>query len=148
MKPYISLITLGVDDIQRSRTFYEHVLNFPLKVDLGAFVFFELNNTVFSIGSRDALAKDIRADDSNQGFSGITLAHNVNTDEEVVEIIEAVRQAGCTIVKEPKKVDWGDCLGAYFRDPDGHLWEVTSNPSGMYETHTSSDSSVERRENV
>jgi len=148
MKPYISLITLAVEDVQRSREFYEGVLNFPIKADLGAFVFFELNNTVFSIGERGALANDIRVDDSKPGFSGITLAHNVATDEEVVEIIETVRKAGCQIVKKPQKVDWGDCLGAYFADPDGHLWEVTGNAGCMYEEHVPSDPSVTKRENV
>lgn len=146
MKPYISLITLAVEDVKRSREFYEGVLDLPIKVDLGAFVFFEMNNVLFSIGERGALAKDIRIEDSRPGFSGITLAHNVATDEEVIEIVEAVRKSGGRIVKEPQKVDWGDCLHAYFADPDGHLWEVTGNPSGMYEEHVPSDPSVQKRE--
>jgi len=107
MRPYVTLITLAVEDVQRSREFYEGVLNFPIKADLGSFVAYEMNNIVLGIYPRDALAKDIRIDDSKPGFSGITLAHNVATKEEVIEIIETVRKAGCKIVKEPQKVDWG-----------------------------------------
>jgi catechol 2,3-dioxygenase-like lactoylglutathione lyase family enzyme len=94
-----------------------------------------------------ALAKDIRIEDSKPGFSGITLAHNVATREEVLEIIETVRKAGCRIVKEPQKVDWGDNTGAYFADPDGHLWEITDLGAGYLE-HVPSDPSVKKRETV
>ena len=148
MRPYVTLITLAVEDVQRSREFYGGVLKLPLKVDLGAFVFYEMNNIVLSIGGRSELASDIGIDDSKPAeFSGITLAHNVNTKEEVIEIVEAVRNAGCRIVKEPQKVSWGDCTGAYFADPDGHIWEVTSAGAGYLE-HVPSDPSVEKRENV
>ena len=145
MKPYISLVTLGVADIARSRSFYEGVLGLPVKAALGDFIAYELNNIVLALFPRDALAKDAAMGSGDSGFSGITLAHNVADDEEVIALIETVRSSGNRIVKEPTKVEWGDCLGAYFADPDGHLWEVTSNPSGLYETHTQSDHSVQKR---
>jgi uncharacterized protein len=145
MKPYVSLITLGVDSIQRSREFYEGVLGFPVKVASEGFVAYELNNLVFGLYPRDALTKDIEIQDTGKGFSGITLAHNLPTNDEVVALLDAVRASGNKIVKEPKKVDWGEFIGGYFADPDGHLWEVTSNPSGMYEEHVPSDDSVQKR---
>jgi catechol 2,3-dioxygenase-like lactoylglutathione lyase family enzyme len=147
MRPYITLITLAVKDVKRSREFYEGVLHFPVKADLGSFVAYEMNNIVFALYPRDALAKDIRIEDSKPGFSGITLAHNVATREEVLEIIETVRKAGCRIVKEPQKVDWGDNTGAYFADPDGHLWEITDLGAGYLE-HVPSDPSVKKRQTV
>ncbi len=145
MKPYISLITLGVRDIETSRKFYEGVLKLPVKTDLGGFVAYELNNVVLALFPREALAKDAGVKDSKPGFSGITLAHNVRTADEVHELVEAVRAAGYTIVKEPQKVEWGENLGAYFADPDGHLWEVTDLGSGCYEEHVPSDSTVTNR---
>lgn len=145
MKPYLSMITLGVHNIQRSREFYEGILGFPVKVALDGFVAYELNNLVFGLFPRDALARDLGVPHSSDGFSGITLAHNVATDDEVIAILDAVRASGNPIVKEPTKVDWGDCIGAYFADPDGHLWEVTSNPSAMYTEHIPSDDSVQKR---
>lgn len=145
MKPYISLITLSVESITRSREFYEGVLKFPVKVACDEFVAYELNNLVFGIYPRSELAADIGIADTPKGFSGVTLAHNVATDEEVLALIEAVRAGGGTILKEPQKVFWGPFIGGYFADPDGHLWEVTSNPSGMYLGHTPSDNSVPQR---
>ena len=145
MKPYVSLITLGVDSIQRSREFYEGVLGFPVKVASEGFVAYELNNVVFGLYPRDALAKDIGIRDTGKGFSGFALAHNVPTNADVLSLIDAVRTSGNRIVKEPKKVDWGECIGGYFADPDGHLWEVTSNPSAMYQEHVPSDGSVQKR---
>ena len=145
MKPYVSMVTLGVDSIQCSREFYEGVLGFPVKVASDGFVAYELNNLVFGLFPRDALAKDIGIQDTPKSFSGITVAHNVSTNEEVIAILDAVRESGNPIVKEPKKVDWGDCIGGYFADPDGHLWEITSNPSAMYNEHAPSDDSVQKR---
>lgn len=145
MKPYVSMITLGVDSIRRSREFYEGVLDFPVKVASDGFVAYELNNLVFGLFPRGALAKDVGVEDAPKSFSGVTVAHNVSTNEEVIAILDAVRASGNRIVKEPKKVDWGDCIGGYFADPDGHLWEVTSNPSAMYSQHTPSDVSVQKR---
>jgi catechol 2,3-dioxygenase-like lactoylglutathione lyase family enzyme len=147
MRPYITLITLAVKDVKRSREFYEGVLKFPIKADLGSFVAYEMNNIVLALYPRPALAKDIGIEDSESGFPGITLAHNVDTKEEVIEIIEKVRKAGCKIVKEPQKVDWGENTGAYFADPDGHLWEVTDLGSGYLE-HIPSDPSVKKRKTV
>jgi len=146
MRPYVSLITLGVDSIQRSRDFYEGVLDFPVKVAFEGFVAYELNNLVLGLYPRDALAKDIGIQDSSKGFSGITLAHNLPTSDDVIALLDAVRASGNKIVKDPEKVDWGDCTGGYFADPDGHLWEVTSNPSAMYTEHIPSDDSVQKRD--
>jgi len=146
MKPYVSMITLGVASIQRSREFYEGILGFPVKVASDGFVAYELNNLVFGLFPRDALAKDIGVQNAPKSFSDITLAHNVSTNAEVITILDAVRASGNQVIKEPNKVDWGECIGGYFTDPDGHFWEITSNPSAMYGEHTPSDGSVQKRD--
>ncbi len=140
------MITLGVDSIQRSREFYEGVLGLPVKVASDGFVAYELNNLVLGLFPRDGLANDIGIQNTGKGFSGITVAHNVPTKGEVIALLDAVRASGNEIVKEPEKVDWGECIGGYFADPDGYLWEVTNNPSAMYEKHIPSDDSVQKRE--
>jgi uncharacterized protein len=129
MNPRISMITLGVSDLKRSISFYRDILGLPLsKHSLeGTVAFFELNGTWLGLFSKDELAKDADIENDSSGFSGVTLSHNLRTEEEVASFFQVLRTKGVTIVKEPRKADWGGYSG-YFKDPDGYLWEVAYNP--------------------
>ena len=129
MKQRVSIITLGIEDIPRSRAFYEVLGWKPIKHEHGgSIVFFQCGGMVVALYPRHLLAEDAGVSpDKKDQFSGITLAYNVNSKEEVHETIEQARKAGAKILKEPQDVFWGGYHG-YFADPDGHLWEVAHNP--------------------
>ncbi len=129
MKPRISMITLGVDDLARSIDFYQNGLGFPRQGDHENVAFFELNGSWLGLYSREALAEDAGVPSDGSGFNGFALAHNVASEEEVVAVVEQAVASGAELVKKPQKVFWGGFSG-YFRDPDGHLWEVAHNPFG------------------
>jgi catechol 2,3-dioxygenase-like lactoylglutathione lyase family enzyme len=129
MKPKISIITLGVADLQRSLRFYRDGLGFPThnyKADEGI-AFFRMEGSWLAIYPRDKLAEDAMVPAEVAGFSGVTLAHNVGTREEVDQVVKQAVGAGARLMKPPREVFWGGYSG-YFADPDGHLWEVAFNP--------------------
>lgn len=127
MKPRISMITLGVSDIERSITFYQEGLGFPKMESPPEVAFFTLNGSWLGLYSRDSLAEDAAVSAEGSGFSGFTLSHNVASESEVDQTITQAVAAGATLVKPAQKVFWGGYSG-YFKDPDGYLWEVAHNP--------------------
>lgn len=127
MKPRISLITLGVRDLNRSVEFYEKGLGFPRMESPPSVAFFTLNGTWLGLYGRDALAEDAGVEPAPSGFSGITLAHNLASESEVDAAVEEAVRAGARLVKQPQKVFWGGYSG-YFADPDDYLWELAYNP--------------------
>jgi catechol 2,3-dioxygenase-like lactoylglutathione lyase family enzyme len=126
MEPRISIITLGVSDMDRSFTFYADGLDLPTtgSPDKGI-VFFQLSGTCLAIHPREKLAEDVDPEmpPEGEGFSGITIAHNTREKHQVDELLEQAGQAGGRIVKPAQDASWGGYSG-YFADPDGHLWEV------------------------
>ncbi|NCP66712.1 VOC family protein [bacterium] len=130
MKSKISLITLGVDDLNASRQFYEK-LGFKLAVEenLDSVVFFELSTSgmLFGLFPKEKLAEDSQVPNDGAGFPGFSLAHNVSSPEEVDKVLEEAVAAGATLAKAGEKVFWGGYSG-YFKDPSGFLWEVAHNP--------------------
>lgn len=127
MKPRISMITLGVDDLARSIRFYEDGLGFPRMDSPPEVAFFTLNGSWLGLYGREALAADAMVAAQGSGFNGFSLAHNVTSEAEVDEVIELALAAGATLAKPAQRASWGGYTG-YFRDPDGHLWEVAHNP--------------------
>ena len=127
MKPRISMITLGVTNLKRSIEFYETGLGFPRMDSPPEVAFFTLNGTWLGLYGRDALAKDALVDGAPGGFAGFSLAHNVNSEREVDEVMAQAISAGAVVTKPAQKTDWGGYAG-YFSDPDGYLWEVAHNP--------------------
>ncbi|MGK7905685.1 MAG: VOC family protein [Synechococcus sp.] len=127
MRPHITLITLGVQDLNCSIEFYEQGLGFPRKEGPEGIAFFETTGTMLSLYPRDKLAEDITISPDGTGFQGFTLAHNVASPEEVDRTLEEAVAAGGELVKPGQKVFWGGYSG-YFRDPDGFYWEVAHNP--------------------
>jgi uncharacterized protein len=127
VEPRLSLLTLGVDDVARSRKFYEalgFVASGPANDDVA---FFMAGGIVLSLYSRASLLRDTGLSDDKPGFAGITLAHNVRSEPEVAAVLAEAVAAGARLVKGSHKVFWGGTIG-YFADPDGHLWEVAYNP--------------------
>ncbi|WP_461519504.1 VOC family protein [Porticoccus sp.] len=127
MKPRISMITLGVSDLNRAIHFYEQGLGFPRLPSPPEVAFFTLNGSWLGLYGKEALAKDANVSPQGEGFAGFALAHNVSTEAEVDEVVNQAIAAGATLVKKPQQVFWGGYSG-YFKDPDGHLWEVAHNP--------------------
>jgi len=127
MKPRISMITLGVEDIERSVKFYRDGLGFPQLESPPEVAFFTLNGTWLGLYGREALAEDAMVPGGGEGFSGFSLAHNLESEAEVNEAMKEAVAAGATLVKTPQNVFWGGYSG-YFKDPDGHLWELAHNP--------------------
>ena len=123
---HIHIITLGVKDINRSLKFYR-ALGFQTSVqeENPGIVFFQNGGTTLALYPREKLAEDISEANPPQGegFSGITLAHNTKTKDEVDRIMGLAEKAGARIVKKPQRVFWGGYSG-YFVDPDGYYWEV------------------------
>jgi hypothetical protein len=127
MKPRISMITLGVEDLSKSTEFYHSGLGFP-KLDSPPEVrFFNLNGSWLGLYDRASLAEDAMVSSEGSGFNNFALAHNVATEEEVDQVVEQALKAGATLAKKAQKTSWGGYSG-YFKDPDGHLWEVAHNP--------------------
>ena len=127
MKPRISMITLGVRDLPAAVQFYEQGLGFPRMESPPEVAFFTLNGTWLGLYGRDALAEDATVPPQGEGFEAFALAHNVHSEQEVDEVMAQALQAGASLVKQPQKVFWGGYSG-YFKDLDGHLWEVAHNP--------------------
>ncbi|MBI5016066.1 MAG: VOC family protein [Deltaproteobacteria bacterium] len=127
MKPWISLITLGVRDLGRSIRFYEEGLRLPRMPFEDGVAFFRLHGTWLALYPWDALAGDAGVEAKGSGFRGVTLAQNRRTREEVDEVLREAVRAGGTLVKPGEDTFWGGYTG-YFADPDGHLWEIAWNP--------------------
>jgi len=127
MQPRISLITLGVKDLARSIQFYEQGLGLQRMESPPEVAFFPLNGTWLGLFGWDALAEDAHLPAEGNGFRGVSLAHNLQSEAEVDELMQQAVAAGGTLVKQPQKVFWGGYSG-YFKDPDGHLWEIAHNP--------------------
>ena len=128
MEPRISIITLGVQDLDHSVRFYRDGLGLPLQEGYeGQIAFFELIGTRLALYPRESLAADANQSPSGDGFQGFTMAHNLRSREEVDQLISIASSAGAQVVKEPQDADWGGYSG-YFKDPDGFLWEIAWNP--------------------
>ncbi len=127
MKPRISMITLAVRDLEDSIRFYQGGLGFPKMESPPEVAFFTLNGTWLGLYGREALAEDAQIPSEGSGFGGFTISHNVSSESEVDEVLELAVSAGAELVKNAQKVFWGGYSG-YFKDPDGHIWEIAHNP--------------------
>jgi catechol 2,3-dioxygenase-like lactoylglutathione lyase family enzyme len=139
MEPRITLITLGVDDLERSLAFYRDGLGLPsagivgTEFEHGAVAFFQLGGGLtLAIWPRESIAHDTGIAASVPNPTELTIGHNVSTREEVDDVIGQAERAGATIVKRPTETFWGGYAG-YFQDPDGHVWEVAWNPEMLPE---------------
>jgi uncharacterized protein len=128
MRQKLTLITLGVKDIQRSLDFYENGLGWKRSsASMDDMILFPLGGIVLGLHPRQMLADDAQVNDETTGFSAICLAYNAYSEKEVDEIMATVKQLKATILKPAQKVYWGGYSG-YFKDPDGHIIEIAYNP--------------------
>ena len=134
MKPRVTLITLGVDDLEKSLRFYRDGLGLPTQgivgkeFEYGAVVFLDLQNGLkLALWPRKSISRDTGIPASSPSQTEFTLGHNVSSKKEVDEVMEQARKAGAKIAKSAHDTFWGGYAG-YFQDPDQHLWEVAWNP--------------------
>jgi uncharacterized protein len=128
MDQRLTVVTLGVADLARSRRFYEEGLGF--RVSSGSnehVVFIDAGGVVLGLYPRGALAEDAHLDPTGSGFCGVALAQNVRSKAEVDAALAAAEKAGAKLLKPAQEVFWGGYSG-YFADPDGYPWEVAYNP--------------------
>jgi catechol 2,3-dioxygenase-like lactoylglutathione lyase family enzyme len=135
VKPRVSLLTLGVEDLERSVRFYRDGLGFPTEgivgqeYEFGAVAFFELESGLkLALWPRRSLAHDSGLPLQPPSATELAIGHNVGSRDEVDAVMEQARAAGATIVKPAADTFWGGYAG-YFQDPDGHLWEAAFNPA-------------------
>ncbi len=127
MEQRVSLITLGVADMDRAAAFYE-ALGWQRTESPDGVIAFDLIGQTLGLYPKAALAEELGIPEADiGGFSGLTLAHNVRAKEEVAPVLAAAEAAGGRIVKPAQDVFWGGHHG-YVADPDGHIWEVAHNP--------------------
>jgi catechol 2,3-dioxygenase-like lactoylglutathione lyase family enzyme len=134
MKPRITLITLGVDDLPRSVQFYRDGLGLPTEgivgteFEHGAVAFFDLQSGLkLALWPRKSIAGDTGLPEDSPSATEFTIAHNVSSKDEVDAVMGQARKAGAAVIKEAHDTFWGGYAG-YFQDPDGHVWEVAWNP--------------------
>ena len=122
----VTLITLGVSDLERSKTFYE-TLGWWVTAEQPGVAFYQINGMALGLFPTAELAKDQGLEGAPLGVGNMTLAQNFTTTDEVDAAFDAALAAGATALKRPKSVFWGGYSG-YYADPDGHVWEVAHNP--------------------
>jgi predicted lactoylglutathione lyase len=122
----VTLVTLGVSDYARAKAFYA-ALGWSPALEVEETAFFQGNGIVLTLWAREKLAADMGIPDDGARWSGVALAHNVRSQEEVREVIEQARALGAEITREPADTFYGGYAGA-FRDLDGHAWEIAHNP--------------------
>jgi catechol 2,3-dioxygenase-like lactoylglutathione lyase family enzyme len=128
VKPRISIITLGVRDLERSRRFYQDGLGLPRRDESAeGVVFLQMQGVVLALWPREELAKDAAIAEDGSGFAGISLAQNLESKQAVDAMLAEAVAAGGRLVKPAQDVFWGGYAG-YFADPDGFLWEAAWNP--------------------
>ena len=135
MQPRVNVITLGVDDLERSLAFYRDGLGLPTKgivgqeFEDGAVVFFELSGgLILALYPRGALAKDANVPVAPRSATELSIGQLVGSRADVDAVMAQARRAGATITDPARERFWGGYSG-YFQDPDGHLWEIVWNPS-------------------
>ena len=129
MHPHLTLLTLGVRDLDRAVTFYRDGLGWPMSTqgDGQDVAFFQLGPVILSLYRLEHLARDARLPVPEGGFGGISLAHNVGSRAEVDAAVAAWVAAGGTVTAPAQETFWGG-YNAHLADPDGHVWEIAHNP--------------------
>src|SRR5574341_1293559 len=134
MKPRITVITLGVDNLGKSLAFYRDGLGLPTEgivgteFEHGAVVFFNLQpGLMLALWPRENIAWDAKLSQTAPSPTELAIGHNVGSREEVDTVMQQAKRAGASITKQAGDTFWGGYAG-YFQDPDGHLWEIAWNP--------------------
>jgi uncharacterized protein len=128
MEQRVSIVTLGVTELKRSREFYERLGWRRSMASTEGIAFFQAGGMALALYPRHELAKDANIAPDGHGFNGVSLAYNTRSRAEVDSVLEAAVAAGAKLIKPAQEAFWGGYSG-YFSDPDGFLWEVAWNPS-------------------
>ncbi len=126
MKAHVSVITLGVDNLQRAKQFYSEGLGWPIAQDYPQWVSFNLGDGSSALGlyPREALAADAGVAANGKGFGGVTLSYIVRSNDRVDAVLAEAERAGGRIVRPAQRTQWG--YFGYFADRDGYLWKVAA----------------------
>lgn len=128
MEQRLTLITLGVRNLQRSRDFYQNIFGWqPMESSNESIVFYQLNGIQLALFPQESLADDAGVEADGKGFRGFSLAYNVRSEKEVDKLVASLEAKGVTVLKQPQKVFWGG-YSSYITDPDNNLWEIAYNP--------------------
>jgi predicted lactoylglutathione lyase len=130
----ISIVTLGVADLERSTAFYESLGWEKSAASMPTITFFEMQGSIFGLYEWSALADDAKVPAEGTGFRGVTLAMNLGSVDEVDEVFGQWIAAGATPMVHPHTAFWGG-HSSYVADPDGHLWEIAHNPYARLDDH-------------
>lgn len=136
MEQRISFITLGVNDLEKSKNFYQNKFGWKTLKDSNGIVFFKLNGLILGLFPLDELAQDAGVAEDGSGFKRFTLAFNLRSEQEVDQLFLELRKKDVKIIKQPEKVFWGGYRG-YIVDPDNNLWEIAYNPFLILDDHGS-----------
>jgi len=128
MEQRISIVTLGVANLERSRKFYERLGWRRSMLDAEGVIFFQAGSIALALYPRAELAKDANLETEVQGFAGMAIAYNARSRDEVDAVLAEAEAAGAKLLKPAKEASWGGYSG-YFSDPDDFPWEVAWNPS-------------------
>lgn len=124
----VNIVSLGVKDLKRSKRFFFELFGWkPTSKDHENIIFYDMGGWILGLYPWDLLAEDAQVESAGSGFRGFTLAHNVQAKNEVGQVLNKAEDCGAEIIKPAQDVFWGGHSG-YFRDLDGHLWEVAHNP--------------------
>ena len=123
----VTLITLGVDDLEAAKAFYARLGWNPVPGEQGEVAFYQMHGSALGLFGRGPLARDQGRPDATLGTGAMTLAQNHPGEAEVDDAFDKAIAAGATALKKPERVFWGGYSG-YYADPDGHVWEVAHNP--------------------
>jgi catechol 2,3-dioxygenase-like lactoylglutathione lyase family enzyme len=127
VEPRLTLVTLGVADLDRAVSFYRDVVGWTPASVLDEVAFFDLGGTVLSLWRHESLAAELEVEPVVPAYRAVALAHNLPSRAAVDATIEELRTRGATIAREPAATEWGG-YSAYIEDPDGHRWEIAHNP--------------------
>jgi catechol-2,3-dioxygenase len=127
MEQRLTFITLGVDDFDKMKQFYQNIFGWTPMLDRDGIVFFKLNGIILSLFSNHQLAEDAKVKSDGSGFKRFTLAICMNSEAEVDALFKDLSQKEVHVTKAPEKVFWGGYSG-YIADPENNLWEIAYNP--------------------
>lgn len=128
MEQRLTLITLGVTNLQRSKAFYQDIFGWQAtSLSNEGIIFFQLNGIQLALFPQESLADDAGVPADGKGFRRFSLAYNVRSEQEVDELVAALASKGVKVLKQPEKVFWGG-YSSYIADPDENLWEIAYNP--------------------
>lgn len=133
MDQRLTLVTLGVNNMQKMRAFYEKVFDWkPLEEGNEDVVFYKLNGLMLGLYGRQALAVEAGLKSEGSGFKGFSLACNLRSQDEVDQLFKVLEGRGVNIIKPPQETEWGGYSG-YITDPEENLWEIAYNPFWEYD---------------